>query len=74
MPNPKIDLWCLVAICNRCGGRIVIFTNLPERLSRIEGRYSVTCTSCNHRDLFPIDRVRADTVEVEKGGKVAQIM
>lgn len=54
----QAESWCLVAVCTGCRVPTLLFRNVPERLSQIGGKYSMTCAHCGQRDSFPIERTR----------------
>ena len=58
MSQNIIEAWRLVAICNMCETHILLFRNVPERLSRIGGNYATTCPSCGHNGSFSVGRIR----------------
>ena len=65
MANITNESWSLVAICNRCGDRTVLFRNVPERLSHISGNYVTTCAQCGHTGSFVVDR-QPDKIDEKK--------
>jgi hypothetical protein len=72
MPPVEPEIWDLVAVCSRCGDYIVVFRNVPEKLSHITARYETKCRRCGWEGSFAVVRVNPADLGSDSSNKDEQ--